>query len=30
MVAFDTKTHNVTVLLKSAGNSLVAEGELVR
>ncbi|XP_043519972.1 uncharacterized protein LOC122533896 [Frieseomelitta varia] len=26
MVAFDTNTHNVTVLLKSAGNSLVAEG----
>mgnify|MGYP004594556655 CR=1 FL=1 len=29
MIAFDTKTHNVTVLLKSAGNSLAAEGELV-
>lgn len=28
MIAFDTNTHNVTVLLKSAGNSLVAEGKL--
>ncbi|XP_026671389.1 uncharacterized protein LOC108627461 isoform X2 [Ceratina calcarata] len=25
-VSFDAKTHNVTVLLRSAGNSLVAEG----
>ncbi|CAK9805149.1 unnamed protein product [Anthophora quadrimaculata] len=25
-ISFDVKTHNVTVLLRSAGNSLVAEG----
>lgn len=27
MISFDAKTHNVTVLLRSAGNSLVAEGK---
>lgn len=28
VVLFDAKTNNVTVLLRSAGNSLVAEGKL--